>query len=129
MAGKKAKKNLSKKDLKKTKGGIIAVNVEGSHQDQHTLNIDVCRAEGVRIRCPEFDHRQVAADFRIENGRNIMANKKAKKSKTLGKKDPQEDQGRSSCPPSSGQHHRPEERQRRLHRPEGRRQPRQSELL
>jgi hypothetical protein len=40
MAGKKAKKNLSKKDLKKTKGGIIAVSVGNTLNVNNALKID-----------------------------------------------------------------------------------------
>ena len=46
MAGKKAKKNLSRKDLKKTKGGIIAVNVQDGVKINTAVKIDGIAQKG-----------------------------------------------------------------------------------
>lgn len=49
MAGKKAKKSLSKKDLKKTKGGIIAVNVGNSLTVNNALKIEGVAQKGFEV--------------------------------------------------------------------------------
>jgi tryptophanase len=46
MANKKAKKTLSKKDLKKTKGGIIAVSVGNTLNVNNALKIDGVAQKG-----------------------------------------------------------------------------------